>query len=246
MKILVAANFFYSIVSIISAYTVLPPDFVPDFEPEVIKNATVTPLNYTIQIRPILDGGYVGLKVDTAEVGLQVRVKGLVKTNVIEMEHKDLRLNLDGVRIINVTSGEPLIIANHSDVKQIRKPTPYDDHAPLPRPNLYTIKLEQEFLAGEELEIFIPYEFNLTKALDHSTYSVLLPSAFGFDEYPDGGTNETKKFAITNLERYDTEQIFPQFVSIYDSKSTYKIVVGRIDGKYQSLSNMDLNHTEPE
>lgn len=248
MKQLISSSLFYLVISTFKITH--SSNYYTSEGSDVVKegNATVTPLNYTITIKPVLDDEPGGLKAGTARFTLHVRVKGMECSNEIQMDHNNLRINLTDVKIFSVNSGESLPISNQTDFKQAPKQNSYGYAGygeQTAGSNLYTIQLEHEFHVGEEMEITIPYELNLAEPHPKWTNRVLPPSAFAFESYPQDGGNETK-FAITTYEKLEMKKVFPNFVNTVYSKNKYKIIIGRVDGKYISLSNMELDFTEAE
>lgn len=116
--------------------------------------------------------------------------------------------------------------------------------------NVFEIHLEETFSNGQELEIYLPYILPLpTVPYDHGTFAFRSPIAAA--EYADPVSKEIKRFALTRLTREGSRKLFPLIETINtdnepEFRTPFKVIIGRIEGKYVSVSNMPLAYSEPE
>ncbi|CAL8123911.1 unnamed protein product [Orchesella dallaii] len=186
-------------------------------------NLTVIPLSYSIRMRPVLDDGFPDLERFTATSEVTINVESITNesSNLIVMHQRNLTIYQDRVTITNLETGQNIRIASQSF--QTDK-------------DFYIIELEESFQLGDRLQIFIPYLVSMSQTENVGIY---------VGHYIDPSTNETRYLSTTKLEPYHARKVFPLF-NEPSLKATFNITIGRLDGKYHSLSNMEITHIEPD
>lgn len=186
-------------------------------------NTTWLPTHYTIRMRPVLDDGYLLEKFTSPNSSVIIRVESVAvgSSNEIVLHQRNLTIHQNLVTITHLDSGRNIPIVEQS-FEQDR--------------DLYRIVLGENFQFGEELEIYIPYDVALSQTENVGIY---------LGNYVDKATNETRYLSQTKLEPYHARKVFPAFDEP-SLKARFKIIVGRLDGKYHSLSNMEIVSTVPE
>ncbi|ODM86667.1 Glutamyl aminopeptidase, partial [Orchesella cincta] len=102
--------------------------------------------------------------------------------------------------------------------------------------NLYTISLEESFQLGDQMQIFIPYEV----AISDDNQVGLFKRGYAVEA---SNQTEIRFLSATKLWPYHAKSVFPCFDDP-SLKATFKIIIGRLDGQYRSLSNMEIAKTE--
>lgn len=181
------------------------------------------PLNYTIRMRPILDKqNFKTLERFAAPSSVTIRVKSITNgsCNSIQLHQKNLTIHQTLVSVRNLATQKNLTILQHA----------FDYGR-----DFYTIVLLEPFELGDELELHIPYIVHLSQ----SSWLGNLGSYFD----PVGSKDVV--LSATKLEPHHARKVFPVFDEP-SLKARFKIIIGRLDGKYHSLSNMEIEKIEPE
>lgn len=189
----------------------------------------VTPLNYTLKVRPILvnpDPDHILCTTLILEAPASVAVRFLAneESRVIVLHQKKLNIQTENVSVVNVATGHNQLIAKHT----------FHNNT-----DLYVIYLEDPFKAGDILEIYIPYIIPVYNCYESE-------GGLYWDTYVDRETNQTKFFATTKMEIFGARALFPVFDEV-GMKANFRIIIGRvIDGGYHTLSNMERSFSELE
>ncbi|ODM88677.1 Endoplasmic reticulum aminopeptidase 2 [Orchesella cincta] len=140
--------------------------------------------------------------------------------NTIVLNQKDLNIFHDRVTVTNLQTGKNMSIVIPG-VSTEAKNESCLNKLPASGKYLYTISLEESFQLGDQMQIFIPYEVAVSD------------------------NNQVGLFKPTNLWPYHAKSVFPCFDDP-SLKATFNIIIGRLDGQYRSISNMEIGKTEPD
>lgn len=186
-------------------------------------NVTVKPIHYTLRMRPIIDEGHKNLPRYTVPSSVSIHVESISNKSChyITLHQRNLTIDLASVRVTNLKTG-----AHFTVINQTFEPT-WD---------LYTIHLKESYKFGDTLQIDVKFSANISQKEENGIY---------LGHYVDPDTNEKHFLAITKLEPYHARKVFPLFDEP-SLKATFSVIVGRVESKYHSLSNMEVIRVEKE
>ncbi|ODM92646.1 Aminopeptidase N [Orchesella cincta] len=219
-------QFWYPEKVVIEDKVVVIPDgnnaLTQDPGPDYRLPSTVIPLNYFLQIRPIIDKDYPGIgNKDTAPGFVRVTVSCANSTNKIVMHQKFLTINESSIQVKSTSNGAVLLVVN----------VEYDE----PR-NFIVINLASQLTENQIYEISIEFTANVPPNDSlRGLYS---------EKYVDPRTNQTKVMAATQLEPLRARQVLVCFDEP-TYKATFDVVIGRTEN-FTSLGNGPLVGTQPD
>ncbi|CAL8141235.1 unnamed protein product [Orchesella dallaii] len=190
--------------------------------PDYRLPTNLIPLNYFLQIRPIIDKDYPGIgNKDTAPGFVRITVSCANSTNQIVMHQKFLTVNESSIQVKSVSDETVVAVVN----------VEYDE----PR-NFIVINLSSQLIQNEIYEISILFTANVPPNDSlRGLYS---------EQYIDPRTNQTKVMAATQLEPLRARQVLVCFDEP-TYKATFDVVIGRTEN-FTSLGNGPLFGTEPD
>ncbi|CAL8123917.1 unnamed protein product [Orchesella dallaii] len=207
--------------------------------PSQLKS-TVIPLSYTIKMmmRPSLDAPIPGMKRGTLPSEVTITVESIRNgsSNVIVMNQKNLIIHQYRVTVTNLRTGRNMsIVEQRFEIRNEDELLLFESGQ-----DLYFIELKETFQFGDRMQIYIPYSVPISQSSSIGMFERLV-------FHTDTTTSETSVsyLAATKLWPYHAKLVFPVFDDP-SLKATFKIIIGRLDGNYRSLSNMEIAKTEPD
>lgn len=202
--------------------------YLADATRQSILHQSVIPLNYTISLRPwnfendILPEEMAGM--------LIARVRAVRTDTIIEVNQDKLDIKERDVEVMNVATGESLLISNFT----------LDN-----RRQLFRIQMEEEFKEGDVLLVCIPFGVKLLTPIKTADGLFLRPGISLVNFTDPENSNITRQIFVTRLQPRRARRVFP-LVDDPNIRTPFKIIVAR-DRKWtkgHSISNMEIDYTE--